>query len=182
MKIKIFLAIALPFIVCSAPAQIYLGKTCEISFFSHGPIEDIAAKNTTTKPLLNTATNDIAYKITIKGFDFDKEVMEEHFNEKYLESDKYPNATFSGKINEKIDYKTDGVHKVTVTGKLKIHDVEKERTIPGTISIKGGEVSVESKFIVTLKDHNIEIPSIVAQNIAEMVEVTIKSTLTEYKK
>lgn len=163
-------------------AQIYLGKTCEIKIFSDGPIEDIDALNTTSKPILNTATNDFAVKITIKGFNFDKELMEEHFNEKYMESDKIPYSTFAGKINEKIDYKTDGVHKVTVTGKLKIHDVEKERTIDGTLTVKGGEILVESKFIVALKDHNVEIPTLVAQNISETIEVTVKSTLTEYVK
>lgn len=163
-------------------AQIYLGKSCEIKIFSDGPVEDIDAKNTSSKPILNTATNDIAIKITIKGFDFDKELMEEHFNEKYMESDKFPYATFSGKINEKIDYTKDGVHKTTVTGKLKIHDVEKERILDGTITIKGGEVIIESKFMVALKDHNVEIPTLVSQNISEIIEVTIKSTLTEYKK
>lgn len=163
-------------------AQIYMGKTCEIKIFSDGPIEDIDAKNTTSKPILNTATNDIAIKITIKGFDFDKELMEEHFNEKYMESDKYPYATFAGKINEKIDYTKEGTHKVTVTGKLKIHDVEKERTIDGTLSVKGGEILIDSKFIVALKDHNVEIPTLVAHNISETIEVTLKSTLTEYVK
>ena len=183
MKTKnIIPLIGLFFISTLLPAQIYLGKTCEIKIFSDGPIEDIDAVNKTSKPILNTGTNDIAIKITIKGFDFDKELMEEHFNEKYLESDKIPYATFSGKINEKIDYTKDGINKVTVTGKMKIHDVEKERTLDGTITIKGSEILMESKFIVTLKDHNIEIPTLVAQNIAETIEVTLKSTLTEYKK
>ncbi|TAL58580.1 MAG: YceI family protein [Bacteroidetes bacterium] len=163
-------------------AQIYLGKTCEIKIFSDGPIEDIDAKNTTSKPILNCASNDIAVKITIKGFDFEKELMEEHFNEKYMESDKYPYSTFTGKVNEKIDFTREGVHKVTITGKLKIHDVEKERVLEGTITVKGGEIMIESKFIVILKDHKIEIPILVAQNIAETIEVTIKSTLIEYKK
>jgi hypothetical protein len=163
-------------------AQIYLGKTCEIKIFSDGPIEDIDAKNITSKPILNIATNDIAVKITVKGFDFDKELMEEHFNEKYMESDKIPYATFSGKINEKVDYKKDGVNKVTVTGKLKIHDVEKERTLDGTITIKGTEILIETKFLVALKDHKVEIPTLVSQNISEIIEVTVKSTLAEYKK
>lgn len=165
-----------------ATGQIYLGKTCDINIFSDGPIEDIAAHNTSSKPILNTATNDIAVKITIKGFDFDKALMEEHFNEKYMESDKYPYSTFSGKINEKVDYTKDGTHKVTVTGKLNIHNVEKERTLEGTLTVKGGEILIDSKFIVALKDHKIEIPTLVAQNIAETIEVTLKSTLAEYVK
>jgi polyisoprenoid-binding protein YceI len=120
--------------------------------------------------------------VTIKGFEFDKKLMEEHFNEKYMESDKYPYATFSGKVNETIDYTKNGTYKVTLTGKLDMHGVVKDRTIEGTVTIKDGEISFESKFIVALKDHNIEIPSIVAQNIAETVEVTIKTTLIEFKK
>ncbi len=163
-------------------AQIYLGKTCEISFYSKGPIEDIAAINKTTKPILNSATGEVAVKVTIKGFEFDKKLMEEHFNEKYMESDKYPYATFKGKVNETLDYKKDGSYKVTVTGKLDMHGVIKDRTIDGTVTIKGGEISFNSKFIVALKDHKIEIPSIVAQNIAETVDVTIKTTLIEFKK
>ena len=183
MKSKnIFLSVVALFIGTLLHAQIYMGKTCEISFFSDGPIEDISAKNTTAKPILNTSTNDIAVKITIKGFHFEKALMEEHFNEKYMESDKFPYSTFSGKINEKIDYTKEGTSKVTVTGKLSLHGVEKERTIDGTITIKDGEIFIESKFNVALKDHKIEIPTLVAQNIAEIVEVTIKSTLTEFKK
>jgi len=165
-----------------AQAQIYLAQTCEISFFSDGILEDIAAINSSAKPILNTTTSEIAVKVTIKSFDFEKELMEEHFNEKYLESDKYPHAIFQGKIQETIDYKKDGTHKVTVKGKLTIHGVEKERILEGTITIKGGEISFDCKFMVALKDHNITIPSVVVQNIAEIVEVKIKSNLTEFKK
>lgn len=184
MKTRIYFLLILVLTSASAVlnAQIYLGKSCEIKIFSDGPIEDIDAKNSSSKPILNTATNDIAVKITIKGFDFDKELMEEHFNEKYMESDKYPYATFSGKINEKIDYTKDGTYKATATGKLKIHDVEKDRTLEGTITVKGGEITIECKFMVALKDHKVEIPTLVAQNISEIIEVTIKSILTEYKK
>src|ERR1051326_6421861 len=104
MKIKtIFISLFL-FAATLTQAQIYMGKTSEITFFSDGPIEDITAKNTTAKPILNTSTNDIAVKITIKGFKFEKALMEEHFNEKYMESDKYPYATFAGKIKDTIDY------------------------------------------------------------------------------
>lgn len=181
MKTKLLLLASLLIISSYGVSQIYMGKTCEISFFSDGPIEDISAKNTTTKPIMNTATNDIAIKITIKGFVFEKALMQEHFNEKYLESDKFPYATFSGKIKDTIDYKKDGTYKVTVAGKLNIHGVEKERTLPGTITVKEGEIIIDSKFMVTLKEHKIEIPTLVMQNIAEIVEVTLKLTLTEFK-
>ena len=180
MKTKIIFLSAFLLTGFFSKAQIFMGKTCEISFFSDGPIEDITAKNTTAKPILNTNTNDIAVKITIKGFVFEKALMQEHFNEKYMESDKYPYSTFTGKIQDTIDYKKDGSYKVIVKGKLTMHGVEQERTIPGTLTVKGGEISFESKFMVALKDHKIEIPTLVAQNLAEIVEVTIKSTLTEF--
>jgi hypothetical protein len=183
MKSKnIFLAALMMFGSAMMHAQIYMGKSCDISFFSKGPIEDISAINKTAKPIFNSATGEVAIKVTIKGFEFQKKLMEEHFNEKYLESDKYPYATFTGKINEPIDYKKDGTYQVTVKGKLDMHGVVQERTIDGTITVKGGEISFDSKFKVALKDHKIEIPTLVAQNIAEVVEVTIKSILTEYKK
>ena len=183
MKLKhIFLFSVLLLAGTTLHAQIFMGKTCEITFFSNGPVEDITAKSTSSKPILNTKTNEIAVKVTIKGFVFDKKLMEEHFNEKYMESDKFPYATFSGKINELVDYTKDSTHKVTVTGKLNMHGVEKNRTIDGTLTVKGGEISVKSNFNIAMKDHNIDIPSLVTDNIAEVVEVTIKSILTEFKK
>ncbi|MBI4930628.1 MAG: YceI family protein [Bacteroidetes bacterium] len=177
----ILLLLATTFFYVSSHAQIYIGKTCEVSFFSDGPIEDIAATSKSAQVILNSAKNEIAIKVTIKGFDFEKKLMQEHFNEKYMESDKYPYATFTGKINDTIDYMKEGVYKVTVGGKLNLHGVEKERTIQGTLTIKGEEITIDSKFMVALKEHNIEIPTLVAQNIAEIVEVTIKLILTEFK-
>jgi polyisoprenoid-binding protein YceI len=179
---KFFVVAAALLMGICAKSQIYLGKTCEISFFSKGPIEDIYAINKITKPILNTANNEVALKITIKGFEFKSGLMEEHFNEKYMESDKFPYATFTGKINEPIDYKKDSTYKVTVTGKLTMHGVEKERTVDATAIIKDGEITFESKFNVALKDHNITIPSLLSKNIAEVMEITVKGVLTEFKK
>ena len=180
---KIFLVAIMSLGSMMMKAQIYMGKTCDISFFSKGPIEDIYAINKSTKPILNTSTQEVAIKITIKAFVFDDKLMEEHFNEKYLESDKYPYAIFSGKINEKIaDFKKDGTYKVTVTGKLTMHGVEKDITINAVATIKDAVISFETKFFIALKDYKIEVPSLVAQNIAEQVEVTVKGALAEYKK
>src|ERR1700747_2166533 len=89
-------------------SQIYMAKNCEISFFSPTPIENITAINRTTKPMLNTATGDLQMKIAMTAFVFEKPLMQEHFNENYVESEKFPHAFFKGKINEKIDYTEDG--------------------------------------------------------------------------
>jgi polyisoprenoid-binding protein YceI len=179
MKKIILTSLAFAAITLSASAQILMGKTTEISFFSTAPLEDITAINKTTKPVLNTATGDVLFKISIQGFSFEKALMQEHFNENYMESEKFPHAMFKGKINEKIDYKTNGTTKVTVTGKLTVHGVEKERTIEGTVTVKDGAVTIDCKFNIALKDHNIAVPELMFQKIGEVVAVTIKTTLTE---
>ena len=163
-------------------AQIYIAKTCVISFMSKTPVEDIAGVNSTTKPLLNSATGDIQMKIAMTGFIFEKPLMQEHFNENYVESEKFPVAIFKGKINEKVDYTKDGEYKVTVTGKLNIHGVEKDRTINGVITIKGGVISLSSSFKVKFADHNIEIPALQATVIPEDTDVKLDAVMEPFKK
>ena|SRR6267378_4518177 len=163
-------------------AQIFFSKTSSFSIFSESPVENIDAVNTAAKVVLNTATGDVQVRVPIRSFKFKKPLMEEHFNENYMESEKFPNAEFKGKINEKVDYKKDGEYKVTVTGKLTIHGVVKERTIEGKITIKGDEITISTTFMVHIADHNIEIPSVVVKNIAEDVKVTVSSVLEPFKK
>jgi hypothetical protein len=163
-------------------AQIFIAKNCEISFFSESPLENIEAVNKACKPIVNTATNDIQMKIVISAFQFEKPLMQEHFNENYMESEKFPNAIFKGKINEKIDWSKDGEYKVTTTGKLTIHGVEKDRTIDGVLTIKGQEITLNSKFRIHIADHGIKVPSLYVQNIAEDVDVKLNATLEPYKK
>lgn len=163
-------------------AQIYTSKSTEITFFSTAPLENITAVNKVAKPLINTKTGDVQVKVPITGFIFEKPLMQEHFNENYMESEKFPDATFKGKLEENIDWTKDGTYKVNIKGKLTVHGVEKERTLPATITIKGGIATVESKFDIVLKDHNITVPELVFQKIAEKVEVTLKSTLQPYQK
>jgi hypothetical protein len=166
----------------SLSAQIYMAKTCEISFFSASPLENIEAVNKAAKPLINTATNDVQIKIAISAFVFEKPLMQEHFNENYMESDKIPYAFFKGKINEKIDWTKDGEHKVTVSGKLTIHGVDKERTLDGVVTIKGNTIMINTKFNVHIADHGIQVPSLYVRNIAEDVEVKLTAILEPFKK
>jgi hypothetical protein len=163
-------------------AQIYIAKTCVISFLSKTPVEDIAGVNSQTKPLLNTATGDIQMKIAMTGFIFEKPLMQEHFNENYVESEKFPVAIFKGKINEKVDYTKDGEYKVTVTGKLNLHGVEKDRTIDGVVSIKGGVISLSSNFKIKFADHNIIIPGLYSGIIPEDTDVKLDATMEPFKK
>ncbi|MGZ4035070.1 MAG: YceI family protein, partial [Bacteroidia bacterium] len=131
---------------------------------------------------LNTSTGDIQMKIAMTGFIFEKPLMQEHFNENYVESEKYPVAIFKGKINEKVDFTKDGEYKVTVTGKLNIHGVEKDRTIDGVVSIKGGVISLSSSFKVKFADYKIEIPALQATVIPEDTDVKLEATMEPFKK
>lgn len=163
----------------AASAQRYWGsQTVQISFFSSTPIENIEAHSQTAATLLNTETNEIAVQININSFRFRKELMQEHFNENYLESDQFPYGTFSGKINERIDWSKAGNYNVTATGKLTIHGKTQERTIVGKLTIKPQKIIIDSQMEVLLADYNITVPKIVFQKIAERISVSLKATLT----
>ena len=178
---KIALLISLAFIVIKANAQeVFQSKAMNVSFFSSTAMEDIDAKTANATSVISTAKNDILFMIQVKSFIFKSSLMQEHFNENYLESDKFPDAKFIGKINENIDWKKDGTYNVTVSGKLTMHGVNKDRSIPGTITIKGSTVTVNSQFDVLCKDHNIKIPSVLSEKVAELVNVKVSGTYNLY--
>ncbi len=165
-------------------AQLYKNKEGGgiISFFSKAPLEDIEGVNKKVTMVLKTTTNDIQFGVTMLNFKFSKPLMEEHFNENYVESDKFPICTFKGRINETVDYTKDGDYKVTAKGTLDLHGVAKEVEIPGTLTIKGGNILLNSKFNIKVADYKIKVPSMYVQNIAEEVEVTVNGTLEPFVK
>jgi polyisoprenoid-binding protein YceI len=151
-------------------AQKYVVEKSKVVFFSHAAIEDIKAENKNVSGIFNSDSGEIVFSIPIKSFKFAKSLMQEHFNEKYLESDKFPKATFQGKI---VGYdRTKRNQNVSSKGKLTIHGETREVEIPGTIALVGNKLQMTGKFIVRLADYNIAIPQLVWQNIAEKVEVT----------
>jgi hypothetical protein len=160
---------------------LYVCKNASVSLFSSAPIEDIAAQTSTGTSVFNTATGDLAFSVSIRSFTFRKSLMQEHFNTDYMESDKFPKATFKGKIQEHIDITKDGTYPVTVAGDLEVHGVKQTRTIPGKIIVANGAVKMTSEFMVKCADHHIEIPKLVFQNIAESIKVTISANYTPYK-
>lgn len=176
------LIIALIFARNSSFAQIYMSAKTEIGFFSATPMEDIKADNKNSTSILNTSTNDIVFKVPNSGFKFENSLMEEHFNENYMETTKYPFSEFKGKINETIDYKKDGSYDVSVTGKIKIHGVELDKTYKGKLTVKDNEIIVDCKFDVSLKEHNIEVPKLVVKNISENIATTIHAEYKPYEK
>ncbi len=162
--------------------EIQTSKAINVRFFSSASLEDIEASTQNGTSVITTAKNDFFFLVPIKSFSFKSSLMQEHFNENYMESDKYPDARFTGKVNEDIDWKKDGTYNVTVTGKLTVHGVDKDRTIPGTIAIKNGVVSISAKFDIACKDHGIKIPSMLAEKVAEIVNVTVSGTYAPYVK
>ncbi|HEX8061330.1 MAG TPA: YceI family protein [Cyclobacteriaceae bacterium] len=171
--------ILLLFIICAATTAVaqkkYTTEKASVTFFSHAPLEDIKATNVKSSAIYNADNGEIAFSVPMKEFKFKKSLMQQHFNEKYIESDKFPKATFTGKI---VGFKQDatGPQQVKAQGKLTIHGVTKDIDVPGTIEVQGKKLQVLSKFMVKVADYDITIPQLVFQNIAEEVEVTIDFT------
>ncbi len=177
MKKIILSMILIPTLMVGYAQDIYKTAAGEISFFSETPMENIDAVNKKVKGLINTKNNEFAFITTIIGFKFEKPLMEEHFNENYMESEKYKTAMFKGKIIGTVDYSKDGEYAVEAKGTLNIHGVDQERTIEAKIVVANGKLTVTSKFKIKLEDHKVDIPKLVVKNIAEVVEVTVKMEL-----
>ncbi|OFY47900.1 MAG: polyisoprenoid-binding protein [Bacteroidetes bacterium RBG_13_46_8] len=156
-------------------AQKFIAKNGHIWFYSHTPVEEIEAHNRQAVSILDAATGDLQFSLLVKSFDFKIALMQEHFNENYMESDKFPKSSFKGKIVNlnKIDFKKDGEYTAEVSGDLTIHGVTKPVSTTGTMEVKGQVITARAKFVVTPKDYNIEIPSLVEKNIAKSIDVNV---------
>jgi polyisoprenoid-binding protein YceI len=170
---------ATAFGIRAATAQnVYLATESQISFYSKAPLEDIEAVTTRATSALNGADGSIAFKVPIKTFEFPNKLMQEHFNENYMETEKYPEAQFAGKIVEidRIDLKKPADYTVTVKGDMTIHGVKKPVETKGVLSIKpDGKIHANAKFPVAVADYNIKIPTMVVKKIAEVVEVRVNA-------
>jgi len=163
-------------------SQKYLTKNGSIRFYSETPMETIQADNKQVNSALDVQTGDFVFKVLVKSFLFEKALMQEHFNENYLESDKFPNATFQGKIINlsSIDFSKEGTYEALVEGDLTIHGVTNKISEKGTFTVKAGDkVHGNSKFMVKPADYQIKIPNTVMKNIAETIEVTVDVELSK---
>ena len=172
--------IFLLFLFCSNTlfAQQYSSNTGEVSFFSSAKLEDIKAENNKLNGIIDMETGQFAFKIAISEFVFPNSLMQEHFNENYLESDKFPYATFVGSILNH-NLVNEGNQQVEVNGVMNIHGIENEMVISSMLNKTKNEVNISSDFSVKLVDHNIKIPKIVMYKIAEEIAVSIKMKLIE---
>lgn len=161
----------------------YFTKTGNIQFYSKAAMEDIEATNKTVTAVLDAKTGALQFAVQMKGFEFVKALMQQHFNENYVESDKYPKGEFKGAIadNAAVNYSKEGTYNVTVKGKLTIHGVTKEVEAPGTIKVGDGKIDGASTFTIQLSDYNISIPSVVKDKISNNIKITVDTKLEPLK-
>lgn len=153
----------------------FITKTGHIWFFSDAPLEDIEAHNKKVVSVLDVSTGELVFSVPMKEFQFRKSLMQTHFNENYVESNKYPKATFKGKITnmETVDLTRDAAYQVRVQGVLNIHGNDKAIDTPGTLEVKDGRLYGRSTFSVTPQEFDIKIPRLVRNNIARQIDITV---------
>ena len=164
-------------------ADKYLTKTGTIQFTSKTPLETIEGTNKAVATLLNTETGSIDFIATIKSFVFDRQLLQEHFNENYMESEKIPKANFKGNISNiaSISFSKDGEYKAEVVGKMTIHGFTKDVKNTGKIIVKNNQISLISSFTLLLADYKIDIPGAVKDKISKEVNVNVHCILDKIK-
>ena len=153
-------------------SQLYSTRAGFVGFYSKTALEDIKAENNQVYAIIDAGKQNLAFQLLLKGFVFTKELMQEHFNENYVESDKYPKATFSGTYSSGVQLNKDGVYQVTIKGNLSLHNATKAIEVPATIEVKNGHLLGKAEFKVKPEDFNISIPSVVRDKIDK--EMTVK--------
>ncbi|PWJ56985.1 YceI-like domain-containing protein [Dyadobacter jejuensis] len=163
-------------------AALYSTTSGNTQFSSDTPLENIQAENKRGQAVFNTKTRELAIRMNMKDFVFPNKLMQEHFNENYMESDQYPTASFRGKVNQAIDLGKEGISKVSATGTFTVHGQSQTRTLEGTIAVRRGTIIIDSSFEVQLEDHHIDVPKIVFMKIAQTIQVKAQYTLAPMNK
>jgi hypothetical protein len=162
-----------------ATAQQMITRTAEVTLLSTTPIEDIEGHNTQGSAIFDASNGDIAIQVPILGFHFKRALLEEHFNENYMESDKHPKAMFRGSIAGWNVLPLEGeTVQVLASGAFTVHGVEVNREFEGSMRMEGGELTLACKFEVRPEDHSIEIPGVVREQIASVILLTVHAKLS----
>jgi hypothetical protein len=161
----------------SLNSQVYKQTSSEVHFFSEAPLENIEALNKDSKAVLRTKDSALVVVITNLAFRFEKPLMEEHFNENYMESETYPYSSFKGKVVSGMDFSEDGTYEVEVKGMFEVHGVKEEKSFKGMISKSGNIIRFSASFTMHLEDYKIKVPTMYVKNIAEDVKVDLKFEL-----
>jgi len=185
MKKSLFIFLLSACLLNVANAQKFFTKTGRIDFNATAPSspENIQAVNRTVTCVLYAANGNMQFAVLIKGFTFERKLMQEHFNENYMESDKFPKASFKGQITNlsAIQFSKDGEYKADVKGKLTIHGVTKDVSYSGKIIIRSGKLILASSYSVLLADYNIAIPGPVKDKVAKEVKINVQVSLDQMK-
>jgi len=154
---------------------VYKTSTGNITFISKTPVEDISAENHKVKSAFDAASGKIQFSVLVRDFEFENALMQEHFNENYMNSDKYPRATFNGNITNvgNVKFESNGTYTSEVSGKLTIKDVTKEVTTKGTFTVKDGVVNAKAAFNINPEEYNIKIPKVVSEKISRDLSINV---------
>lgn len=163
------------FVGSVASGQVYMSRNGFIGFYSKTPLEDIKAENKQVYAVIDAVKKNIAFSLLVKGFEFPKKLMQDHFNENYIESDKFPKSNFVGSYTGDIDLTKNGVYKVQAKGQLTLHGVTKSIKVPATIEVVNDKLLGRANFKINPSDFNIKIPSLVREKIAEQIDVRISA-------
>ena len=184
MKRAIFLMGAIGIFSITSMGQKYFTRSGHLGFFSKTSMEDIKADNESVTYIIDLASGEINISALQTNFQFAKALMQEHYNENYMESSKFPKATFKGKIVDlsKVNFKKDGTYPCQISGDLNLHGVSKNYKVEATFKVSGNKITAESKFFVKCADHGIKIEPAYKNNISENIEVKAKAEMVELKK
>jgi hypothetical protein len=183
---KLLATIVMLFTLCQvgifAQDDMFFTDKGSISFASDAPLEVIKAASEKLAGIINLGDRTFTFSIPMNSFNgFNSALQRTHFNENYLESEKYPKSTFNGKIIEETDFTVPGEYRIRAKGKFNIHGIEMDRIIRSTLTVRNNEIFVKSEFTVLLEDHDIKIPSIVQQKLAEEISVIVEATFSPMK-
>jgi polyisoprenoid-binding protein YceI len=183
---KLFFLISMMFVTGILHAQDkFFTKTGKINFdatAAQSP-EKITAVNKSVTCVMDSKTGNVQFSVLMKGFEFERALMQEHFNENYVESDKFPKAEFKGALaeNQKVEYTKDGSYNVKVKGKLTIHGETKEVETDGIITVKAGKINVAATFAIVLADYKVAIPAVVADKVGKTAKISVACALDPLK-
>ncbi len=181
---KVILSVFSLVVLSNLSAQKFFSKDAKVYFSATSSMEKIEATNNKGTLVIDAASSKLEAAVLVKGFHFEKALMEEHFNENYMESGKFAKATFAGEITDMktVNMAKDGDYKVNVKGKMTMHGVTKDVTTTATISVKGGAIAAgKTSFKILVSDYAIPIPSVVKDKIAKEAKIDVEAILQKMK-
>ncbi len=180
IKLLLQAAVLPAVLLCMDASRLYsqgntlLEESGKVIFLSEAPLELIKAKSDKLKGAIDKTQHTFAFAVDIHSFKgFNSHLQGEHFHENYMQTEKLPIASFSGKFIEQVDFSANGTYAVRAKGMFSLHGIQKERIIKGIIIVNNGTIDVDAVFVVKLEDHDIKVPKIVYEKIAEEIRVEI---------